>query len=573
MRSLWTLLRCLPKPWLSMLLALLLAWLTGAAGLGLLAASAWLIAMAALHPSITVLSLAIVGVRFFGIARAVCRYGERYVSHDATFRILAHLRVWLYRRIEPLAPFYLGTQSAASLLDRLVGDVEVLKDLFLRAFLPPATAFFSCLAFAAFSWFFVGPWPALVVLGAYLTAAVILPLWLAGSWRRGAEAVAAERECLQTAAGDLLGGLGELWAFRQTREQARLLGAAAQRLAIAQRRQSLLSGAGEAFGMAVGYGALWLLLWGGIPLVQSGQWSGVDLSVLALSVLALGEFFLLMPAAARYLADGAAAAERIWETAARQRPEKGKAVCAGGKLEVQNLSFAYADNLAPALQEFSFSLEEGKSIAVVGASGAGKSTLVSLLLGFRQPTVGTISLGGMAADSCCEESWRSHFAVVPQQPYFFHLSLADNLRVARPEASLDELRSVLAQTQMLSWLEAEPQGWERSVGEGGGGLSGGQRQRLAIARALLKEAPYWLLDEATAGLDALTAQEIIALMRLVTVDKGVLWITHHLQGLEAVDEIIVLQQGRIVERGCMRELIEKQGAFYRMWMAEKEACI
>nr|WP_320147650.1 thiol reductant ABC exporter subunit CydC [uncultured Anaeromusa sp.] len=573
MKPLWMLLRCLPKPWWSMLLALLLAWLTGAAGQGLLAASAWLIATAALHPSITVLSLAIVGVRFFGIARAVCRYGERYVSHDATFRILAYLRVWLYQRIEPLAPFHLGAQSAASLLDRLVGDVEVLKDLFLRAFLPPATAFFSCMAFAVFSWFFVGPWPGMVVLGAYFAAAVVLPVWLGRSWRRGAEAVAEERECLQTAAGDLLGGLGELWAFRQTRKQAQRLGEAAQRLAIAQRRQSLLSGAGETFGMAVGYGALWLLLWGGIPLVQSGQWSGVDLSVLALSVLALGEFFLLMPAAARYLADGAAAAERIWETAVRQGPGKGESVCVGGKLEVRNLSFSYADKLAPTLQEISFSLEAGKSVAVVGASGAGKSTLVSLLLGFRQATAGTISLGNAVVDACCEESWRSHFAVVPQRPYFFHLSLADNLRLARPEASLEELGRVLAQTQMLSWLEAEPQGWERSVGEGGSSLSGGQRQRLAIARALLKEAPYWLLDEATAGLDAVTAQEIVALLRMVTVDKGVLWITHHLQGLEAVDEILVLQQGRVVERGCMAELLSKQGAFYRMWTAEREACI
>ena len=573
MKPLWMLLRSLPQPWGSMLLALLLAWLTGAAGMGLLAASAWLIATAALHPSITVLSLAIVSVRFFGIARAVCRYGERYVAHDATFRILARLRVWLYQRIEPLAPFHLGAQSAASLLDRLVGDVEVLKDLFLRAFLPPATAFFACLVFAIVSWLFVGPWPAVVVLGAYVTAAVFLPIWLGGSWRRGAEAVAAERERLQTTAGDLLGGLGELWAFRQTREHAQRLGEAARRLAVSQRRQSLLGGAGEAFGMAVGYGALWLLLWGGIPLVQSGQWSGVDLAVLALSVLALGEFFLLMPAAARYLADGAAAAERIWETATRQRPEKGNKVCAGGKLEVRNLAFSYADTLEPALREVSFSLEPGKSIAVVGASGAGKSTLVSLLLGFRQPTAGTISLGGIAADACCEESWRSYFAVVPQQPYFFHLSLADNLRVACPEAPEEALRQVLEQTQMLSWLEAEPKGWERSVGEGGGGLSGGQRQRLAIARALLKEAPYWLLDEATAGLDAVTAREIVSLLRKVTVDKGVLWITHHLQGLEAVDEILVLQHGRVVERGRMEELLVKQKLFYRMWTAEREACI
>ena len=162
---------------------------------------------------------------------------------------------------------------------------------------------------------------------------------------------------------------------------------------------------------------------------------------------------------------------------------------------------------------------------------------------------------------------------MPQQPYFFHLSLADNLRVARPEASLEELRQVLEQTQMLAWLESEPQGWERSVGEGGSGLSGGQRQRLAIARALLKEAPYWLLDEATAALDAVTAQEIISLLRTVTAAKGVLWITHHLQGLEAVDEILVLYQGRVVERGCMAELLRKQGVFYRMWTAEREACI
>ena len=404
MSFLWQLLRVLPKPWLTMALALLLAWLTGAAGLGLLAASAWLIATAALHPSITVLSLAIVGVRFFGIARAVCRYGERYVAHDATFRLLAQLRVWLYRRIEPLAPFHLGTQSAASLLDRLVGDVEVLKDIFLRALLPPAAAFFSCLAFAVFAWFFAGPWPGVVVLGAYAAAAVILPVWLGRSWRRGAAAVAEEREHLQTAAGDLLGGLGELWAFRQTRQQAQRLGEAAQRLAVAQRRQSLLSGAGEAVGMAAGYGALWLLLWGGIPLVQSGQWSGVDLAVLALSVLALGEFFLLLPGAARYLADGAAAAERIWQTAARKVPESGKEVCAGGRLEVSNLSFSYAPDLKPAIQDLSFSLAAGQSIAVVGASGAGKSTLVSLLLGLRQPTAGTISLGRAAMDACCAEN-------------------------------------------------------------------------------------------------------------------------------------------------------------------------
>lgn len=569
MKALWRLGRLFAGAWPGMAVALLFAWLTSAAAMGLLAAAAWLLATAALQPHISVLSLAIAGVRFFSLARAACRYGERYFAHGATFRLLARLRVWLYRRLEPLAPGH----SAAALLTRLVGDVEVLRDIFLRAFLPPAAAGLACLLFALAAAPAYGGWPAAVVLGCFLLAAVALPLWLSRAWRQGGRELAARRETLQAAAADLLAGRTELWAFRRLPDQAQRLAAAASALAAAQRRQSLRSGAGEAFGLAVGYGAVWLLLWGGLPLVRAAAWSGVDLAVLTLATLALGEMFLLLPAAARYLADGAAAAERLWETASGERPSEGVEDCPAGELQVENLTFAYPGAVRPALQDVSFSLHPGRTVAVVGASGAGKSTLASLLLGFCRPQGGRVLLGGAELRRCSEESWRGHFAVVPQRPYFFRLSLADNLRVARPGAGEAQLLAALEQARLGAWLAAQPRGLETAVGEGGSRLSGGQRQRLAVARALLKEASYWLLDEPTAGLDAATAAEVAALLRDVTRGKGVLWITHRLQGLDEVDEILVLQAGRVAERGTMAQLLARQGLFYQLWTAERDKCI
>jgi len=229
----------------------------------------------------------------------------------------------------------------------------------------------------------------------------------------------------------------------------------------------------------------------------------------------------------------------------------------------------YAPNEPPALDDVTFSVPTGGRVAIVGASGAGKSTLTNALLRFWNPDAGEIRLGGRSLHAMTPEAVRQQIGVVPQHTHLFNATIRDNLRLARTGATQAEIEAAARVAQIHDWIVSLADGYDTWVGEQGLRLSGGERQRLAIARALLKDAPVLILDEPTANLDAATERDLLADMAPLMVGRTTLIITHRLVGLAAADEILVFERGRIVERGrhdvLLRRAGEGAGVYRRLW--------
>ena len=556
-----------------MILAIILGTATIGSSIGLMTLSAYLIARAALHPSIADLSLAIVGVRFFGIARGLFRYGERYVAHQLTFRLLARLRTWLYTALEPLAPARLLHYRSGDLLARIVADVETLDNFYLRAIAPPAVALLIALLAA----WVVGrfdPRLAAALLVFFLAAGVAVPLLARRLSRPTGRRMVHLRATFNATLIDGIQGLAELLAFGQAQCHLDRVQALRQEMTALQARMARISGLHQALtGLLMNLATLTLVTLA-IPLVRSGQIDGVYLAVLALAVLSSFEATLPLPAALQYLDNSLEAASRLDEilaaTPAVTDPSLPCPSPARCDLHVENLSFAYESGERPALDKISFTLPHGSQVAIVGPSGAGKTTLANLLLRFWDCQPGQIRLGGRDLREYNQQDVRRLIAVVAQQTYLFNATIRDNLLLARPEVGQDKMVQAARQAQIHNWIASLPEGYDTWIGEQGLKLSAGQRQRLAIARALLQDAPILILDEPTANLDALTEREILLTLQGLMAGRTSLLITHRLLGLEAADEILVLRAGRVVERGRHHELMQKGGLYSQMWEMQNQ---
>ena len=565
-------------PWVA--LSGLLGFLTVGSSIGLMAASAWIIATAALHPSIAVLQVAIVGVRFFGIARGVFRYLERLTSHQITFRVLARLRVWFYAALEPLAPARLMRYRSGDLLSRIVADIGTLEHFYIRAVAPPLVA----LLVAGLMWVFLGSFDqrlALAVIALMLLAGAGVPLLSLILSRAPGGRVVTLRADLNAALVDGIQGTADLIAFGAGAAQVRQVGSLSVALGRGQTRLSAVNGLNAALSSLLTGLAVIAVLVLAIPLVTAGRIAGVSLAVLALATAASFEAVLPLPLAAQFLESSLAAARRLFEvvdTDGRVSPNAGDfethsegelavafTPATSVSIEISHLTLRYAPDEPPALDDITFSVPAGGCVAIVGASGAGKSTLANALLRFWDPEAGEIRLDGRALSSMAPEAVRQQVGVVMQHTHLFNATIGDNLRLARPGASQAVIEAAARAAQIHDWIISLAKGYDTWVGEQGLRLSGGERQRLAIARALLKNAPILLLDEPTANLDAATEHDLLAALAPLMVGRTTLIITHHLVGLERADEILVLKRGRIVERGRHEALLRRTGAYRRMW--------
>lgn len=567
MNILIRLLNIIGSAWSAMLVALIFGCLTIGSNIGLLATSAYLISSAALHPSITELSVAIVGVRFFGISRAVFRYLERYISHDATFRLLGTVRVWFYTKLEKLAPARLMQWQSGELLSTIVGDVETLKEFYLRVLAPPLIAILiligTCLFLAHYSMNLV-----YLLIGAFFILGLLLPILIQFLQKNRAHELVATRSELRAQFVDSMTGIVELAAFGKTEQQAQILNRINQRFFTLQNYVSKLSGLTEALGLLIVNSTVWMILYLTIPLVQDGQMNGVYLAVIVLAAQSSFEAVLPLPLAIHYLAESIAAARRLFrivDTEPAVSEVTGREDISHGKIDVKNLSFSYSPQSRLVLDNISFSIDVGQRLAIVGPSGAGKSTLLHLFLRFWDYQQGSIRLGDHELKEYNAQQLRTIFGVVSQQTHLFNASIRDNIRLAKPDASEEQLNQAIEHAEMDAFLAGLPQGYDTMVGQNGYALSGGERQRIAIARALLKNAPILILDEPTVGLDALTEQLIMETIKKLMVGRTTIMITHRLTGLEMMDEIIVLESGRIVEQGQQSGLLAKQQLFYQLW--------
>jgi thiol reductant ABC exporter CydC subunit len=547
---------------------------TIASGIGLMATAAFIIAKAALHPSIADLQVAIVGVRFFGIARGVFRYLERYISHHVTFRLLARLRVWFYRSLEPLAPARLMAYKSGDLLSRSVADIETLEHFYVRVIAPPLVAVLVGVLMAAWLASY-SLWLAVTLLACLAVAGLGVPL-LTHTLSRGlGRRTVAVRAELHAVLVDGVQGAADMLAFGQEERYQARVRELSRELASLQGRGARIGGLHAALtGLAMNLTALAILLVA-IPLVSGGHLDGVYLALLVLAAIASFEAVAPLPLAVQYLENCLEAGRRLFEIVdarpAVHDPPLPAPPPDGHSLLVENLSFRYQPDEPPALDGVSLSLPPGGCLAVVGPSGAGKSTLVNLLLRFWEYETGRIVLGGRELRDYHPESLRRMMGVVAQDTHLFNATLRENLFVARPDAAQSDLEQAVRQAQLQDLVQALPHGYDTWLGEGGLRLSGGERQRVAIARALLKDAPLLILDEATANLDPLTEREIMGAIRRLMAGRSTLIVTHRLAGLETVDEILVLQGGRVVERGRHHELLRTGEIYRHMWELQNRA--
>ncbi|MBN3929348.1 thiol reductant ABC exporter subunit CydD [Streptomyces verrucosisporus] len=574
-------------------LALLLGSLALLSAVGLMASSGWLISRASQQPPVLYLMVAVTATRAFGIGRAVFRYAERLVSHDAVFRVLADLRVTVYRRLERLAPAGLRHTRRGDLLSRLVADVDALQDYFLRWLLPAAVAATVSLAATVFTGWLLPEAGAALAAG-LLAAGVAVPALAAAVSRRTERRLAPARGELTTRTVDLLTGTAELTvagALPRRTEAVRDADAALTRLAARSSAVTALGGGLSALaaGLTV-TAAAWL----GAAAVHGGRLDGLLMAVVVLTPLAAFEAVSGMSLAVQHRQRTRRSAERVHEVIdapapVREPEDPAPAPEDPFPLTLTALTARHPGQESPALREVDLTLTPGRRVAVVGPSGSGKTTLAHVLLRFLDPVSGSYTLGANApatptdaltpaptigttptdALTLAPDAVRRLVGLCAQDAHIFDSSLRENLRLARPPATDEDLHAALAAARLDDWVGELPYGLDTLVGEFGARLSGGQRQRLALARALLADFPVLVLDEPAEHLDLATADALTADLLAATEGRTTVLITHRLAGLEAVDEVVVLDGGRVVQHGPYAELARADGPFRRMLERER----
>ncbi|WP_327289973.1 thiol reductant ABC exporter subunit CydD [Streptomyces sp. NBC_01198] len=539
---------------------------------GLMGTSGWLISRASQQPPVLYLMVAVTATRAFGIGRAVFRYGERLVAHDAVFRALAGVRVAVYRRLESLAPAGLRERQRGDLLSRLVADVDAVQDHYLRWLQPALSAGLVVLASAAFAGWLL---PAAgIVLGAgLLVAGVAVPLLAAAVARRTEARLAPARGELSARVLALFTGTAELTVAGALDRRRGEAADADRTLTAVAARSAAVTALGAGLTTLVGGLTVTACGWVGVRAVAGHDLRGVALAVLLLAPLAAFEAVNGLPLAAQQRQRSRWAAERVNDVLDAPLPVREPARPAAlpaspFPLVVSDLTARHPGRSAAALDGVDLTLTQGRRVAVVGPSGAGKTTLAHVLLRFLDAESGTYTLGGRPAGECDGDDVRRLVGLCAQDAHVFDSSVRENLRLARPGAGDDDLRAALAAARLDLDLDT-------AVGEHGARLSGGMRQRLALARALLAGFPVLILDEPAEHLDIATADTLTADLLAATRgrDRATLLITHRLAGLagDVVDEIVVLDGGRVVQRGTYRELAASDGPFRRTLEREQLA--
>ncbi|HEX4203214.1 MAG TPA: thiol reductant ABC exporter subunit CydC [Ktedonobacteraceae bacterium] len=571
MKSLLRLLQFLaPFRW-QIVLAVILGCTMVASSIILLSMAAYLIAAAALAPLLLLLTFPIYIVRFMGVLRPVSRYSERLVSHELTFRLLTKIRTWVFQHLEPLAPAHLLTYRSGDILSRLIADVNELQNLYLRIvslmLIAILMSIFTLVVFLVFS--SILTWVAFGFLLVTGLGVPLLSLCLSRELGKRQLALRAEQKAHIV---DGIQGIQDMLIYDQKHTQQQKITHLDTMLGNIQRRLAYITSTQEALNDFMANIAMFCILILAIALINNGSISAVYLGFLAL--LMLGSFEAIQPLgqAFQFLGHSVAAGNRLFHITdasptviecpdPRALPQEREYA-----ITFDHISFAY--NAEDVIKDVNLQLRPGTCTAIVGPSGAGKSTLARLLLRYWDPASGLIYLNAQDIRQYKLADLRSLIGVVAQDTYLFNNTLRGNLLLARTEASDDELMQVLAQAQLGDFVRQLPQGLETWIGEQGLRLSGGERQRLAIARALLKNAPILLLDEATANLDRLTEQALMDALFMLMQGRTTLVITHRLIAMERMDEIIVLQQGTIQEHGIHAHLLAQKGLYHQMYASQ-----
>ncbi|WP_322802762.1 cysteine/glutathione ABC transporter ATP-binding protein/permease CydC [Vibrio alfacsensis] len=572
MRDLLPYLKLYKKHWFGLSLGMLLAFLTLAASIGLLTLSGWFISASAVA-GLTIARetfnymLPGAGVRGAAMARTAGRWGERVVSHNATFKLLTDLRIFFFKKLAPLIPGRISTLRDADLLNRLVADVDAMDHVYLRLISPVIVGIFGILAMTAVLAFF--DWHLAILLGGILT--VMLLIWPVLFYKLGkhnGEHLTQNKAQLRIATLDWLQGYSELSLFGAEERY---------RNAILEKQNQLLSNQfvnANLTGMASGL----LMLANGLTLVVM-LWFAADgvggrapdpwIALFAFATMASFEILMPIAGAFQYLGQTLTSARRLNDVILAQPdvifPEQSDRPDLPMDIEFDNIDFTYPDGQQKVVKDLTLSLPLGSKTAVVGQTGSGKSTLIQLLCRYWDVNKGQVRIGGAPLQDWSESDLRAAITVVSQRVDVLNGTLRDNLLLAAPEASDDQLVEILTKVELANLLD-EP-GLDAWLGDGGRQLSGGEKRRIGIARALLRDAPILLLDEPTEGLDKRTEQKVMELFQLHFTNKTVVFITHRLIELDSMDNICLMEQGEIIEQGDHHTLLAQKGRYHQLWQS------
>ena len=549
-------------------LGVVLAIVTLLASIGLLTLSGWFLSASAVVGVAGIYSfnymLPAAGVRGAAIIRTAGRYFERLVSHDATFRVLQHLRVATFSKLLPLSPAGLARFRQGELLNRIVADVDTLDHLYLRVISPLVGALVVILV-VTIGLSVLDVTLALTLGGIMLATLLLLPPLFYRAGKPTGEQITQLRGQYRQQLTSWLQGQAELMLFNASDRYRKQMEKTEQRWQEAQRRQAELTALSQALMLLIGGIAVIAMLWMASEGVGGNSQPGALIALFVFCALAAFEALAPVTGAFQHLGQVIASARRITQiteqqpevTFSQQTPQSFSQVA----LTLNEVTFSYPQQSAPALKDISLQVAAGEHIAILGRTGCGKSTLLQLLTRAWDPANGQIQLNGQPLSELSETTLRQAMSVVPQRVHLFSATLRDNLLLAAPQVSDARLAEILARVGLEKLLEDS--GLDSWLGEGGRQLSGGELRRLAIARALLHDAPLMLLDEPTEGLDATTESQILDLLSEVMRDKTVLMVTHRLRGLARFNQIIVMDNGQIIEQGSHAELLAKQGRYFQ----------
>lgn len=557
MKDLYFFIRLFQAHWLWAVTGLLLALIVALSGLSLLTLSGWFITASALAGFMAPDGVAVsfnfmqpaAIIRALAILRTAGRYAERISTHELTFRVLADIRVWFFRQLIAQSQAQLAALRSGDMLSRMTADIDTLDALYLRLIAPAAVALFT-LASTSILLFYFSAALSMAVLLIMLLSSIIAPWFFFRQSLQPAEKTLLVTAELRIKLIDMLQGLAELISYRalmQFQQQALVLSTEIIHRQKQSERLAALSLAVSS--LLAQLAVLAVSVWGTV-MVQTGKLSGTDLAIMFFLVLAAFELLAPLPQALLLLGKTRKAAQRI--RALAERPAGTATACkrpklaASNALQLEKVCFRYNNQSRWLLESITLTIPEGSKIAVIGPSGSGKTTLLQLLLRYEDAQAGYLSLAGRPYTSIPPEQLMTRFAVLSQRSHLFAASIRDNLMLGNPDASATDLWLAVKTAGLENYCRQLPEGLETWVGEDGVRVSGGEARRIALARVFLKNAPILLLDEPTEGLDSETEQEVIAALKVFAKDKTILLVTHRLTGLNLVDEVYSLEDGRLV---------------------------
>ncbi len=572
MRDLLPYLKLYKKHWFGLSLGMLLAFATLSASIGLLTLSGWFISASAVA-GLTIARetfnymLPGGGVRGLAMSRTAGRWGERVVSHNATFKLLTDLRIFFFKKLAPLIPGRISNLRDADLLNRLVADVDAMDHVYLRLVSPVTVGVFGIFFLTLFlMWFDTSLG---LILGSILLIMLLVwPVLFYKLGKRNGGELTQNKADLRVTTLDWIEGYSELTLFGAEERYRNAILETQRKLMANQFVNANLTGMASAALMLFNGLTLVLMLW----LAADGVGGNAPDPFIALMAFAtMASFELLMPIAGafQHLGQTLSSARRLNEVILSE-PE---VQFAEEKLDINkplditfsNVTFNYPDSERSVLNAVDLTIPATNKVAIVGQTGSGKSTLIQLLTRYWDPKKGYISIAGIELTQWNESQLRESISVVSQRVDILNGTLRDNLLIARPEATDDHLANILKDVGLEKLLENNAlDSW---LGDGGRQLSGGEKRRIGIARAMLHDAPILLLDEPTEGLDKQTEQSIMALFEKHFEGKTVIFITHRLIGLESMDSIVLIEQGEIVENGSHEKLLNEEGRYFQLRQA------